>query len=99
MNRQAGLEKFRHHGLLAQLEKPNPPWLLMSLNIRNPQVRELAAELARLRGVSLGQAVLDAVQNALQRENMDRQVSSADHAAMLYDDQGLPKGLDEPPSP
>jgi len=44
------------------------PWWNMALNIKNPEVHRLAAELARLRDVSVTRAVLDAVQNELARE-------------------------------
>ena len=84
----------------------------MTLNIKDPEVHALAAELARLRRVSLTQAVHDAVRRELTRERDRRrrsrladqlieigkrcaghlggQGSSADHATLFYDDQGLP---------
>jgi antitoxin VapB len=40
----------------------------MALNIKNPEAHKIATELARLRGVSASQAVLDAVRNDLERE-------------------------------
>ncbi len=40
----------------------------MSMNIKNEEVHRMAAELAQLRGVSLTQAVKDAVQRDLERE-------------------------------
>ena len=40
----------------------------MALNIKNPEVHALAAELAELRKVSVTQAVLEAVRNELSRE-------------------------------
>lgn len=45
---------------------------VVSMNIKNPDVHALAADLARLRGVSLTQAVLDAVRNELERERQRR---------------------------
>jgi hypothetical protein len=85
----------------------------MALNIKNPEVHAVAAELARLRKVSVTQAVLDAVRHELTREKDQRtrgrlgdqlieigkrcaahlggQGSSADHATLLYDGQGLPR--------
>ena len=85
----------------------------MALNIKNHEVHELASELARLRNVSLTQAVLDAVRHELEREKDRRRersladelleigrrcashvaggVSSADHGALLYDGEGLPR--------
>lgn len=85
----------------------------MSLNIKNSQAHELAAQLARLRKVSLTRAVTDAVRHDLDREKSRRRrdalatqlleigkrcaahlsgpVSSADHASMLYDSEGLPQ--------
>lgn len=85
----------------------------MSLNIKNPEVHALATELARLRHVSVTQAVLDAIRNELSREQHQRnqgkladqlleigkrcasrmkgRVSSSDHAALLYDNRGLPR--------
>ena len=85
----------------------------MSLNIKDPEVHNLAAELARLRGVSMTKAVHDAVRHELTREMAERgkgglaaelveigkrcaahlrgPVSSADHAALLYDERGLPR--------
>jgi hypothetical protein len=90
-----------------------PPWCLVALNIKNSEVHAIAAELARLRGVSVTKAVLDAVRHELARERDRRrrsklgeqlleigkrcaahireQVSSADHATLLYDSQGLPR--------
>lgn len=44
----------------------------MSLNIKNREAHNLAAELARLRNVSLTRAVLDAVRNELLREQQQR---------------------------
>ena len=44
----------------------------MTLNIKNPEVHTLASELARLRQVSVTQAVLDAVRNELDREQGQR---------------------------
>lgn len=85
----------------------------MALNIKNAEVHALAAELARLRRVSVTKAVLDAVRHELARERDRRRrskladqlieigkrcaahisepVSSADHATLLYDSQGLPR--------
>jgi len=40
----------------------------MTLNIKHPEIHPLAAELARLRKVTLTQAVLDAVREELARE-------------------------------
>ncbi len=40
----------------------------MALNIKNPEVHKLAAELARLRKVSVTEAVKDAVRHELKRE-------------------------------
>jgi antitoxin VapB len=48
----------------------------MSLNIKNPEAQALATELARLRNVSLTQAVLDAVREELAREKRLRRHSS-----------------------
>lgn len=89
------------------------PWWIMALNIKNQEVHDLAAELARLRKVSVTQAVGDAVRHDLLREKNRRKqnrladqlieigkrcaahisphTSSADHAALLYDDRGLPR--------
>ena len=85
----------------------------MTLNIKDPQVHALARDLAKLRGVSMTQAVLDAVRRELARERdlrrssglagqllaigrrcasrLGGEVCSADHAALLYDEQGLPR--------
>ena len=85
----------------------------MGLNIKNDAAREMAAELANLRGISLTKAVTDAIRNELEREKLHQAkaglsdelleigrrcaahirgpISSSDHAAMLYDDQGLPR--------
>jgi antitoxin VapB len=85
----------------------------MSLNIKNPEAHQLATELARLRGVSVTQAVLDAVRDGLVREKERRKpgalteellaiaqrcaahmqpgFTSADHADLLYDEQGMPR--------
>jgi antitoxin VapB len=84
----------------------------MALNIKNPEVHRLASELARLRDVSVTQAVLDAVQHELAREkgrqktalkdqllaigkrcasHITKPLASGDHAALLYDDKGLPR--------
>jgi antitoxin VapB len=85
----------------------------MALNIKSDEVHALAAELARVRGVSLTQAVLDAVSHDLEREKQQRQKvrlagqlleigkrcaarmggkrAWSDHAAMLYDEKGLPR--------
>ncbi len=85
----------------------------MGLNIKNDQAHQMAAELAGLRGLSLSQAVTDAIRNELEREKRQRTraglsgelleigsrcaahmrgpISSSDHAAMLYDDLGLPR--------
>src|SRR5689334_22720986 len=40
----------------------------VSLNIKNAEAHGLAAELARLRGISLTQAVTEALKNELDRE-------------------------------
>jgi len=40
----------------------------MALNIKNAEAHGLAAELARLRGVSVTQAVTDALRGELERE-------------------------------
>jgi len=40
----------------------------MSLNIKNPEAHELAAELAKLRGVTVTKAVTDALRSDLERE-------------------------------
>jgi len=85
----------------------------MAINIKSDEVHALAAELARVREVSLTQAVLDAVRRDLEREKQLRKKarlavqlleigkrcaarmggkgSSADHAALLYDERGLPR--------
>ena len=39
-----------------------------TMNIKDPEVRELALELARLRGVSMTEAVRQAVNEALRRD-------------------------------
>ena len=44
----------------------------MSLNIKNSQAHDLAAQLARLRKVSLTTAVTDAVRHELDREKSQR---------------------------
>ena len=44
----------------------------MSLNIKNPEVHQLAAQLAELREVSVTRAVLDAVRHELAREKNRR---------------------------
>jgi antitoxin VapB len=54
------------------------PWWNMALNIKNPEVHRLAAELARLRDVSVTQAVLDAVQHELAREKGRRNMALTD---------------------
>ena len=85
----------------------------MALNIKNAEVQALATELARLKKLSVTQAVLQAVRRELAFEksrcrkveladelleigrrcaaHVGGEVSSADHAAMLYDDLGLPR--------
>jgi antitoxin VapB len=50
----------------------------MALNIKNPEVHRLASELARLRDVSVTQAVLDAVQHELAREKGRRKTALKD---------------------
>ena len=50
----------------------------MALNIKNPEVHRLASELARLRDVSVTQAVLDAVQHELAREKGRLNVALSD---------------------
>ncbi|MBI4902397.1 MAG: type II toxin-antitoxin system VapB family antitoxin [Acidobacteria bacterium] len=40
----------------------------MTLNLKNPEVHRVASELARMRRVSITQAVLDAVRKDLERE-------------------------------
>ena len=84
----------------------------MALNIKNPEAHTLAAELARLRKVSVTKAVLDAIRHELTREqgrrrrsglgkqlleigrrcaaHVNGEVTSAEHATMLYDSRGLP---------
>lgn len=44
----------------------------MTMNIKNPEAHRLATELSRLRGVSLTQAVTDAVRLELEREKRGR---------------------------
>ena len=85
----------------------------MGLNIKNESAHAMAAELAALRGMSLSQAVTEAIRKDLEREQRRRArvglsgellkigrrcashirgpMSSSDHAAMLYDDLGLPR--------
>ncbi len=45
----------------------------MQLNIKNPEARELAAELAKRTGESMSQAVTTAIRERLDRENRDKQ--------------------------
>ncbi len=47
----------------------------MALNIKNEEVHALAAELARLRRISVTKAVLDAVRHELERERDRRRGS------------------------
>lgn len=85
----------------------------MSLNIKSAEAHRLAQELAQLGGVSLTQAVTEALREKLDREKYRRRgkplsaelleigkrcaahikkpVKSSDHAAMLYDENGLPR--------
>ena len=85
----------------------------MALNIKNSEAHRLAAELARMRGVSVTKAVTDALREQIdrQRRSLSRKgvgaqlmeigrrcaahvtvpVSSGDHAALLYDNEGLPR--------
>ena len=85
----------------------------MSLNIKSTEAHRLAQELAQLGGVSLTQAVTEALREKLDREKYRRRdkplsaelleigkrcaahikkpVKSSDHAAMLYDENGLPR--------
>lgn len=84
----------------------------MALNIKNEETHRLAAELAERRGISITQAVTDAVRESLEAERRRARpgalaeellaigrrcarhmqgLSSGDHAAMLYDERGLPK--------
>jgi len=44
----------------------------MSMNIKNEDAHRMAAELAQLRGVSLTQAVTDAIRTELEREQAKR---------------------------
>jgi antitoxin VapB len=44
----------------------------MSMNIKSEEAHQLAAELAKLRGVSLTQAVTDAIRTELERERAKR---------------------------
>jgi antitoxin VapB len=44
----------------------------MSLNIKNPEAHELAAELARLTGESMTRAVTEAIRERLEREKRKR---------------------------
>ena len=44
----------------------------MSLNIKSPEAHELAAELARLTGESMTQAVTEALRERLEREKRKR---------------------------
>jgi len=44
-----------------------------TLNIKDPEVRELAAELARRRGTSMTEAVRNALLEAVQRERNQRE--------------------------
>jgi antitoxin VapB len=44
----------------------------MSLNIKNPEAHELAAELARLTGESMTKAVTEAIRERLKREKRNR---------------------------
>ncbi len=45
----------------------------MQLNIKNPEARELAAELAKRTGESMSQAVTTAIRERLDREKRDKQ--------------------------
>jgi antitoxin VapB len=44
----------------------------VSLNIKNPEAHELAAELARLTGESMTKAVTEAIRERLEREKRKR---------------------------
>ena len=80
---------------------------MVTMNIKNPRVHELAHELAQSRGVSATQAVLEALEEAFERDGELRKariaaISKAQEWARgvkhtwldiadLYDENGLPK--------
>lgn len=66
----------------------------MSLNIKSPQVRNLAAELARLTGESLTVAVATAIRERLDRVRREQGDSLADR--LLKIGQDCAKHLKEP---
>lgn len=55
----------------------------MSMNVNEPEVRALAAKLARLRGVSLTRAVHDAVRHQSGRERSRRGRSGLEAAVVV----------------
>ncbi len=61
----------------------------MSLNIKSTEAHRLARELAQLNGVSLTDAVTEALREKLDREK--RPLKSSDHAGILDDKDGLPR--------
>jgi antitoxin VapB len=83
----------------------------VSLNIKNPEARRLAKEVAKRAGETMTRAVIEGLRERLSRLNSVRKRETTaeellaigrrcaatlkhnppDHAALLYDERGLPR--------
>jgi antitoxin VapB len=82
------MPKFRKRGRI-QAERKNLP----ALNIKDPEVHDLARELARRTKRSLTQAVKDSLRESIARRIASRPVldTRASDEILGYNDSGLPE--------